>query len=139
MSTPKLAAVTDAPETVSEPQTLLVRPTAVVKASAGALTLGVLLSAVALGPDGEVLPPVSLSWLFASLWLGVGAYVLVARRSKTLSRTLQAAGTVNGGTVVEGTVIGEPPPNPPLDDDPVATGFPAPFVRTSSTSKVPEL
>ena len=115
--------------------------TAVVNASAGALTLGVLLSAVALGPDGEVLPPVSLSWLFAALWLGVGVYVLVARRRQKLLRKAvgQAAGTVNGGTVVEGTVIVEPPPNPPLDDDPVATGFPAPFVRTSSTSKVPEL
>ena len=115
--------------------------TAAVKASSGVLTVGVLLSAVALGPDGEVLPPLSLSWLFASLWLGVGLYALaVRRRQKLLRKTaVQAAGTVKGGTVVDGTVICEPPPNPPLDDDPLATGFPAPFVRTSSTSKVPEL
>ena len=115
--------------------------TAAVKASSGVLTVGVLISAVALGPDGEVLPPLSLSWLFAALWLGVGLYVLLARRRQKLLRKAvgQAAGTVNGGTVVEGTVICDPPPNPPLDDDPEATGFPAPFVRTSSTSKVPEL
>src|ERR1700688_3337407 len=51
----------------------------------------------------------------------------------------QSAGMVISGTVVFGTVTGPPPP--PTDDEPEpdAAGFPAPLVRLTSTSSVPEL
>ena len=54
--------------------------TAAAKTSSFAITAGVLLWSVALAPDGEVLPPSGLSWVFATLWLAAGLYVLSARR-----------------------------------------------------------
>ena len=51
----------------------------------------------------------------------------------------QLEGTVRGGTVVLGTVIGPPPPVEPLLGLEAEAGLPVPWVRWSRTSSVPLL
>ena len=64
---------------------------------------------------------------------------LRVRRRRCRAGRRQPDGTVRGGTVVLGTVIGPPPPLELLDPDELEAGFPAPWVRWRRTSRVPVL
>jgi hypothetical protein len=73
---------------------VLLAATTVSHAASGVVTFGVLVGSVALAPDSEVLPPSSMSWVFATLWLAVGLYVLALhRRQKDVQRRSQSAGS----------------------------------------------